>query len=273
MWRLAFWLRRRSDLWIQSARLDHVMIQPMTDWTLDADEVVDLPIDDLALRVLLDARDNDEWNWRNWVLLAEQAYRGRPDAVQALIEAWSWLLNRGLVVRNVKETASEAILVSRQGHEALKRGLPWLRAVQRLDVQMVPELEARARPQFLRGDFEAAAFMAMKEVEVQTRVLSGLDAGLLGTKLIQEAFRPPKNDVDAGGPLFRSDVDRGEAVAIMELFKGAIGMFKNPTSHRRIDFDDPTEAAEVILLADLLMRLLAGLPEHPSPIERIVDSG
>lgn len=42
----------------------------------------------------------------------------------------------------------------------------------------------------------------------------------------------------------------------MELFKGAIGLFKNPPSHRRVDYSDPTEAAEVLLLADLLMRLL-----------------
>ena len=47
-----------------------------------------------------------------------------------------------------------------------------------------------------------------------------------------------------------------EQVATMELFAGAIGTFKNPASHRTVDYSDPTEAAEVVLLADLLMRLL-----------------
>ncbi|MBK6872815.1 MAG: hypothetical protein IPK24_07585 [Kineosporiaceae bacterium] len=46
----------------------------------------------------------------------------------------------------------------------------------------------------------------------------------------------------------------------MELFAGALGLFKNPVSHRRVDFSDATEAAEVVLLADLLVRQLGKLP-------------
>jgi hypothetical protein len=57
-------------------------------------------------------------------------------------------------------------------------------------------------------------------------------------------------------PLWQDGTEGGEAVATMELFKGAIGLFKNPASHRRVDYTDATEAAEVVLLADLLMRLL-----------------
>jgi Protein of unknown function (Hypoth_ymh) len=42
----------------------------------------------------------------------------------------------------------------------------------------------------------------------------------------------------------------------MALFWGAIGVFKNPTSHRPVNYDDPTVAAEAVLLADLLLRML-----------------
>lgn len=161
-------------------------------WTLEAQEVTDLPLDDLALRVLKDARDNDEWNWRNWLISAQQnAYPKDYAALNALSEAWAWLINRGLIVWNPQQSSEGSFLISRQGHESLERGLPWLRAVQRLDLQLVAELEAKARPQFLRGDFEAAAFMAMKEVEIRVRALTGLSDSLVGTKLMQEAFRPP----------------------------------------------------------------------------------
>ena len=40
------------------------------------------------------------------------------------------------------------------------------------------------------------------------------------------------------------------------LFRGALGVFKNPSSHREVEFDGPTEAAEVVMLADLLLRML-----------------
>lgn len=222
----------------------------MSPFTLDPDEVVDMPLDELAQRVLVDFRDNGEWNWRNWLLSARQGgYADRKDAVGALTEAWSWALTHGLAVPNIDQSSDHAVMISRRGHEFLEHGAPWLRAVERLDIAMVPELEHTARPQFLRGDFETAAFVAMKEVEVRVRDLSGLSHDLVGVKLAQEAFK-------AGGPLHREETQAGEAVALMDLFKGAIGMFKNPASHRRVDLSDPTEAAEIVLLADLLMRLL-----------------
>jgi len=59
-----------------------------------------------------------------------------------------------------------------------------------------------------------------------------------------------------GGSLEDTELDPGERVGVMELFAGAIGTFKNPPSQRQVDYANPTEASEVVLLADLLMRLL-----------------
>lgn len=58
-----------------------------------------------------------------------------------------------------------------------------------------------------------------------------------------------------GGPLADPDAPDAEQEALMHLFRGAHGAFRNPASHRDLDFDDPVEAAEIVLLADLLVRI------------------
>jgi uncharacterized protein (TIGR02391 family) len=90
----------------------------------------------------------------------------------------------------------------------------------------------------------------MREVEVQVRERAGLSDSLVGMALMQQAFGQER-------PLWRRELNSGESVALMELYTGAIGLFTNPPSHRRVDVSDPTEAAEIVLLADLLLRLLA----------------
>lgn len=43
---------------------------------------------------------------------------------------------------------------------------------------------------------------------------------------------------------------------MLALFRGALGTFKNLSSHRETDYGDATFASKVVLLADLLLRLL-----------------
>ena len=223
----------------------------MLDWDLTADEIVLLSVDDLALRILVDVVANEEWNSYNWMHFARQAtdYHSRPDTLRALDEAWAWLYAHGLVVRNSGQSAPEAISVSRRGQEVLQRGLPWLRATTRLEVQLLPEIEQAARAHYFRGEFDMAVFGAMRQVEIAVREAAGLPGDKIGLNLIKEAF-------GEGKPLWDPEMHGGEAIALMDLFKGSIGLFKNPSSHREVDFEDPIEAAETIVLADLLLRIL-----------------
>ena len=50
-----------------------------------------------------------------------------------------------------------------------------------------------------------------------------------------------------------------------------MGVFKNPTSHREVDYNDPTEAAEAILFADLLMRLLDRIMDDAAKAEPALE--
>ena len=85
---------------------------------------------------------------------------------------------------------------------------------------------------------------------MRVRELANLSNDLIGTALMRQAFNPN------GGPLTDSSHEGGEKQARSDLFAGVLGSFKNPTSHRTVTYSDPTEASEVILLADLLMRIL-----------------
>lgn len=219
---------------------------------LTAEEVVGLPLEDLAYRVLADARDSRTWNSHNWLLEHAQyaGYGNGTPALRALAEAWGWLRSRGLVERDPGQSTETSVFVTRRGHEVLSRGLAWLRTTERLDMDLVPDLEVDARPHFMRGDLDMAVFAAMRRVEIRLREAAGESESLVGTKLAQEALRP-------GGPLHDSEMDPGEAVALTDLVKGALGLFKNPSSHREVDYGDAAEAAEVVLLADLLLRILS----------------
>ena len=165
-------------------------------------------------------------------------------------EGLNWLVAQGLVARGTPgQSSSEAIFVTRLGKRVLSEGPDLVKAGQRLDVDL-HSLLAGARSQFLMGEFELAAFAAMREVEIRVRALADADESLIGVRLMRDSFNPET------GRLADPALDSGERVGLMELFAGSIGTFKNPPSHRQVDYEDPTEASEVVLLADLLMRLL-----------------
>ncbi len=238
-----------------------------------AEEVVALPVDELAIRILwrlVDAPDAP--NRINFVSQVVQEARGHVGhaSVQALneereltfalSEAWDWLVAHGLLARDPRQTGGrEFFFITRLGREIARdeSAVPRLRAARRLDVDLHPRLASRVPRQFLSGEFEAAGFLAMREVEIVVRDLSDAAESDYGVELMRQAFKP-------GGALADPSLHASEQEAMMALFWGAIGLFKNPTSHREIEFGSPTEAAEVILFADLLLRLLDRIAERLS---------
>jgi uncharacterized protein (TIGR02391 family) len=225
---------------------------------LPSDQIALLPLDRLAYLVLPEMVRQD--HWRNWLLVTiENRQLGpHPESVEALGDAIQWLMNRGLIANRETTTQGwDSVRVTRLGHRVIAEGLPLVAAIERLNIGLVPALEEKVRPQFLLGDFEIAAFAAMKEVEIAVRAKAGLSREVLGADVMKQAFK-------IGGPLADPSAHNDEQQAQMFLYAGAIGLFKNPASHRRVDYNDPTEASEILLLADLLLRMLARdeQPEH-----------
>jgi uncharacterized protein (TIGR02391 family) len=224
---------------------------------LSADELRRLPTSECALRLLPSLAQSAPFCVNNVMRGAEQGFernneRDGTQLLAALSDAWAWLVAHGLIGPDPTQISGEWMRLTKrgQGVAADPRVMVGYLAEDRLALNMHRSLEPKIRPVFALGNYETAAFAALKAVEVRVRQLAGVSDSAIGVPLMRSAF---KKD---GGALVDQDADGGEQVAIMELFAGAIGTFKNPASHRTVSYEDPTEAAEVVLLADLLMRLL-----------------
>ena len=172
---------------------------------------------------------------------------------QALMEAWMWLEREGFVAPQPGDIGNWYFL-TRRGR-SLRSHLD-VDAFTRSDrlprSQLHPKLSAKVWPAYLRGDYETAVFQAFKEVEVNVRNAAKLDPLDVGIDLMRKAFNP------AGGPLTDSSVPKPEREAVAHLFAGAIGAYKNPSSHRNVDLDDATVAMELIVFASHLLRIVDG---------------
>ena len=225
----------------------------MNLWDHTAAELLQMPLDALAMLVVADFGE-DGWNVDSYFKGAAAWHAdvyGEPGVAARIGEAWSWAESQVLIGRNTQQGSPNARRLTDGGREALKYGLDRLRAGRRLSMDMHPSIARTVRSQFLMGEFELATFAAMRQVEIRVRELGDFGAEQIGVNLMTAAFSPK-----VPGPLTDTAAEPGEQEALMFLFRGAIGMFKNPPSHRAVDYDDPTIAAEIVLLADLLLRLL-----------------
>lgn len=177
----------------------------------------------------------------------------REEIGLALSEAFAWLEAQGLLIpvpgangqngwRFLSRRAPKIATEAEFANLAVARLLP--------KELLSPRIADAVWGAFMRGEFDIAAFQAMKGVEVAVREASGLGPEYIGTTLMRKAF-----SVD-DGPLTDMAAEKGERVGRMELFAGAIGSYKNPHSHRDVNLDDPHEALEIVLLANHLLRIV-----------------
>ncbi len=114
---------------------------------------------------------------------------------------------------------------------------------------MHPLIEAKARPQFLIGEYEEGVFSSMKAVEVRVRKLAGFGNDVIGVDLMNKALGP-------GGPLVDPDAVKGKQEGTRATFAGAYAVLRNPAGHREVDYTDIAEAADAVHTASLLIGML-----------------
>ena len=233
---------------------------PLRTLVPEAQAVAGMQTADLAgyvLEALMSAgpMERGVWNRRNFCMQTgrEYAQPNQPadDAVGiACSAAWSWLEANGFIARH-PEQDNEWYLPTRQGealrnHQALRQ---FVTSEQLPEVFLHPELLAHVRPLFFQSRLETAVFEAFKALEVSIRTAANLGHDLVGVPLATRAFHPED------GPLTNQHAERGERVALMNLMTGAIGSYKNPSSHRRVEIE-AKEARDMIILASHLLKIV-----------------
>jgi uncharacterized protein (TIGR02391 family) len=226
-------------------------------------DVNTLPPEELSAAVLRDLNVSAErdrtldppiFQLHTYCLTESNAYhqRGQPACSHAISAAWGHLVSTGMLA-----------FAPEQGNHGWYFLTPRARAIKSdLDYQhfrhvsLYPQttihavIKEETYAEFLRGDYETAVFKAFKAVEVAVRPLTSAPPHVVGRDLMVKAFHAETGSLrDAMEPT-------AERESLMELFRGAVGRFKNPTSHREVNFGEPAEVIEILQLASLLMRIV-----------------
>jgi len=228
---------------------------PETLLALEPGELANFVLKDLIAREGRPGRGN--LNRNNYSLL----FRSRREDVQrAIMQAWASLEQKGYIAPKPM-SGPGWVFVTPQGKQAAdspnrsKYGGASVLAKEFLH-SVIAE---KVWPALIRGEYDTAVLQAFKQVEVAVRHAGSFGPDDIGVQLMRKAFHPDK------GPLTDKKVVKAERQALMDLFAGAIGLYKNPHSHRNVTINDPDETAEMITLASHLLRIVDSLAPKPPP--------
>ena len=174
--------------------------------------------------------------------------------ILAVMEAWQFLLSEGFLApipKDLRSVTTTTYFVTRRGKKI--ETLEDFEAYRKADLLRKHQLHSIIAEKvwsiFAQGSYGTAVLEAFRQVEVAVRKAGNYAENDRGTDLMRNAF-----NIDNGN---LTDKTRLPAVrqAMSDLFSGAIGLYKNPSSHHDVEFT-PEEAAEIIVFASHLLRIV-----------------
>jgi uncharacterized protein (TIGR02391 family) len=171
----------------------------------------------------------------------------------AISEALAWLEGQALIVSASGVNGSNGFKVLSRRAQKISTTDSFTRYRQSSllnKAALHPIISERVWLLFIGGNWDTAVFEAFKQVEVAVRNACSFPNTDIGVNLMRKAFHTQT------GPLTDQSLPLSEQEALSFLFVGAIGSYKNPQSHRTVAIDDAAEAAEMIILASHLLRIV-----------------
>ena len=182
-----------------------------------------------------------------------------PEERQLTNEAIQELKTSGLIVQDATQSSPMFQVLTSRGKEIVEKEKdPDIHGLQLEQVITNESLLSKCSDTFNNDDYETAIFSAYKLVEEEVRSKAGLDVSFYGDTLITEALHPTKGKLSI--PFCKLP---NEQEGVYNLFKGSIAFFKNPSSHRKVNYDDRLNAIKMIALADLLLQILSTALHKP----------
>ncbi|MGE3866560.1 MAG: TIGR02391 family protein [Hyphomonadaceae bacterium] len=180
--------------------------------------------------------------------------RGRePDIALAVGEAWHWLELQMLIMPAPGINGSNGYKVYTRRGAALRDNpaafTAYAAAAEFPKSLLHPSLRDDVWLEMARNHPADAVFKSFRAVEEAVREAGGYGPTDVGVNLMRAAFNA------SNGPLTNISDPVAEREALMALFAGAIGSYKNPHSHRTVAVD-AQDAREMVVLASHLLRIV-----------------
>lgn len=207
----------------------------------------------LALELINDSESPSRLNpssITNPETIGAYAQSDREPVRLAMAEGWSWLVREGLLAPIPGDTFGWHF-VTRRGKKLKNREgtTAYVNSVLLPRSTLHPSIVNECWPTFMRGDYDTSVFQAFRELEVAIRDAGNFGADDYGVKLARKAFH------EATGPLTDQLKPPAERAALADLMVGALGSYKNPHSHRKVQLG-AEEACEMIVLASHLLKIV-----------------
>jgi uncharacterized protein (TIGR02391 family) len=218
-------------------------------------------LDEILLKIAADRATNQDPTANKYVydgslanlypVVSGNTFEASKAADRVIGEAWQRLQAAGLIMQAPNQADGNRTVTTNGAKMAASSNFQEMMIRQGLSRDMLhPELQRSVYNSFAAGDYDTAVRDAFVILEHAVRTAAGLQPSKIGVKLMREAFSP------TNGPLTDPHMQSAERERMADLFAGAIGVFKNPLSHRRVGKNDPAPVIEELMFASRLLRFV-----------------